>query len=265
MSVSRRFLLTSVPAAALLLPVSPLGATRLRAQAPAGLHPEYPTHAPDLAREFVGVSHGNVDRVRELLALSPELAKASWDWGWGDWETALGAASHVGNAEIATLLLDAGAPPTIFSATMLGQLDIVKALVSAMPGVQRRRGPHGLTLLSHARAGGDAAAPVHAWLEALGDADPDYDSTPLADADRDALPGRYAWGTGPTDAFIVELHPRLGPTIARDASSPRRLVHLGDRVFLPVGAESARIAFGPGLPAASVAVTAGGQVVTARR
>lgn len=265
MPVSRRSLLTSVSAAALFIPVSSIATARVWAQAPVPLDPAYPTHAPALAREFVGVSHGNIARVRELLAVSPELAKASWDWGWGDWETALGAASHVGNTEIATLLLEAGAPPTIFSAAMLGQLDIVKALVSAMPGVQRRRGPHGLTLLSHARAGGEAAAPVRAWLEALGDADPSYDSATLADADRDALPGRYAWGAGPTDAFIVELHPRLGPTIARDASSPRRLVHLGDRVFLPVGAESVRIAFGAGSPAASVAVTAGGAVVTGRR
>ena len=107
---------------------------------------------------MVGVSHGNVARVRELLTGRPALANASWDWGYGDWESALGAASHVGNQEIAKLLLAAGARPSIFSAAMLGQLDTVKAFILASPGVQKTRGPHGLTLLSHARAGGPAAA-----------------------------------------------------------------------------------------------------------
>ena len=103
---------------------------------------------------MVAVSHGNVARVRELLSNRPALANASWDWGYGDWESALGAASHVGNQEIARLLLAAGARPTIFSAAMLGQVETVRAFVAASPGVQKTRGPHGLTLLSHARAGG---------------------------------------------------------------------------------------------------------------
>jgi len=49
------------------------------------------------------------------------------------------------------------ARPTVFSAAMPGQLDTVKALATSMPECQRILGPHGITLLSHARAGGDRA------------------------------------------------------------------------------------------------------------
>ncbi len=44
-----------------------------------------------------------------------------------------------------------GTRPTIFSAAMLGQLDIVKAFVTASPGIQRLVGPHSIRLLPHAR------------------------------------------------------------------------------------------------------------------
>src|SRR5205809_3040717 len=142
----------------------------------------FPTQDPDLVREMVSVAHFNVKRVKELVERQPTLAGAAWDWGFGDWENALGAASHVGNREIAEYLLANGARPSIFSAAMLGQLDVVKAFVDASPGVQRIHGPHGITLLAHARAGGDKAKPVLAYLEKLGDADPRIDSPTLTDA-----------------------------------------------------------------------------------
>ena len=101
----------------------------------------FPAHPPDLAREIVGVSHNNLARVKELLARHPTLARASWDWGFGDWEDALGAASHVGRPDIAETLLAHGARPSIFSAAMLGQLDVVKAFVAASPGIEATPGP----------------------------------------------------------------------------------------------------------------------------
>ena len=168
----------------------------------------FPTHEPSLAREMVGVSHGNVARVRELLAERPTLAKAAWDWGYGDWETALGAASHVGNREIAELLIAAGARPDLFTAAMLGHLDAVRGFVSASPGIQRLRGPHGIPLLAHATAGGPAAAPVVAYLESLGGAGDRYAEAPLSAEEIAALTGRYAFGAGPRDGFDVELAKR---------------------------------------------------------
>src|SRR5262245_50125407 len=61
----------------------------------------FPMQPPDMVRETVIVSHGNAKRVRELVDAHPALARAAVDWGFGDWEDALGAASHTGNREIA--------------------------------------------------------------------------------------------------------------------------------------------------------------------
>ncbi len=112
----------------------------------------FPSQPPELVREMVLVAHFNLVRVRELVEARPSLAKASWDWGFGDWESALGAASHVGNKPIAEYLISKGARPSLFSATMLGHLEVVKAFITAQPGVQRIRGPHSISLLAHARA-----------------------------------------------------------------------------------------------------------------
>src|SRR5262245_53082118 len=98
-----------------------------RSAAPIGPDASFPTPPADLVRDMVGVSHNNLARVKELLARQPTLARAAYDWGFGDWEDALGAASHVGNRDIVEVLLANGARPTIFSAAMLGQLDTVKA------------------------------------------------------------------------------------------------------------------------------------------
>src|SRR5262245_17330419 len=125
----------------------------------------FPQQAPAMVKEAVIASHGNVKRIKELVDAHPALARAAYDWGFGDWEDCLGAASHVGSREIAEYLIAKGARPTIFSATMLGQLDAVKAFVAAQPGVQRIPGPHSIPLLAHARAGGPAAAAVLTYLE----------------------------------------------------------------------------------------------------
>src|SRR3954465_14691064 len=123
---SRRSFLCLLPAAA-LTPTGDVAAPQAPpAPGPPPMPASFPAHDPNLVRDMVGVSHGNVDRVRELLAGKPALANAAWDWGYGDWESALGAASHVGNREIAGMLLAAGARPSIFSAAMLGHVEVVK-------------------------------------------------------------------------------------------------------------------------------------------
>ena len=158
----------------------------------ASISPEWiPQQAPSVVKEMVGVAHGSLARVRELVERQPALANATIDWGFGDWEDALGAASHMGRREIAEFLLAQGARPTLFSAAMLGQVDVVKAVVGATPGVQRTLGPHGITLLAHARAGGPGAVEVVKYLESVGDADRRPATQPLEPADRDAVVGEY--------------------------------------------------------------------------
>ena len=120
-----------------------------------------------LVEEFVGVSHGNFERVKELLTQEPALINATWDWGDGDFETALGAASHMGNKAIANFLLENGARIDIFAAAMLGKLDIVKAALLVYPDAIDIPGPHGIPLIDHAEAGGEDAKAVVEYLNSL--------------------------------------------------------------------------------------------------
>jgi hypothetical protein len=212
------------------------------APAEGGPNASFPSHDPELVRDMVAASHGRFDRVKELVEARPKMALAEWDWGFGDWESALGAASHVGNREIAEYLISKGARPTLFSATMLGQLDVVKAFVAASPGVQRIHGPHSITLLAHAKAGGERAKPVLAYLEELGDADPRVASPALTDAEAEALVGTYAFGAGPNDRIIIDATKgQLG--FLRVNAIKRGLAQRGPMEFSPAGAPAARIKF----------------------
>ncbi len=116
-------------------------------------------------QEFVGVAHGDLNRVKELLAQEPALVNATWDWGGGDFETALGAAAHMGRRDIAEFLLENGARLDIFAAAMLGKLDVVKAALTAYPESINTPGPHGIPLIAHAKAGGEEAKAVLEFLE----------------------------------------------------------------------------------------------------
>jgi hypothetical protein len=248
-SISRRGFLGLVPAVPFAFrPPSP-GLRRAR-QSPPSSSPSsaapsasFPAHEPDVVKEIVSVSHGNLARVKELVSVRPALARASWDWGYGDWETPIDAASHVGNRPIAEYLIANGARPTIFTAVMLGQLDIVKQMIAASPGLQRMRGPHGITFMGHARAGGAAAAEVLKHLESLGDADPRYTDLPLTDAEQASIVGEYAFGPASGERLTVAKNARGVLTITRAGGSERNLFHHGGLVFNPPGAEAVRIRF----------------------
>jgi hypothetical protein len=203
--------------------------------------PGFPGQEPAIVKEAVVAAHGNLARIKELVAARPALARAAWDWGFGDWETALDGASHVGNRPIAELLIANGARPTIYTAAMLGQLAVVRGLIDMMPGVQRNRGPHGITLLAHARAGGAAAADVVRYLESLGDADLRYTNVPLDDAETGAIAGAYSFGPDAADRLTVAKSARGGLTIQRSGMVERPLFHQGGLVFNPAGAEAVKI------------------------
>jgi hypothetical protein len=173
---------------------------------------------------------------------TPALANAAWDWGFGDWETALGAASHMGNVEIARALLAHGARPSIFSAAMLGQIGVVRAFVEAAPGVQGTPGPHGITLLAHARAGGDAAKPVLEYLAALGGADPVPKNVELPPGLAAACAGVYAFGGRDDDRIEIAVDKGVA-RFKRSGTAARNLVHLGDHAFHPAGAPAVRVRF----------------------
>ncbi len=121
----------------------------------------------NLVQEFVGNAHGNFERVKELLNQEPNLVNATWDWGGGDFESALGAAAHMGAKEIANYLLEHGARLDIFAAAMLGKLEIVKAALKEYPNAKDVLGPHGIPLIAHAEAGGNDAQAVLEYLKSL--------------------------------------------------------------------------------------------------
>ena len=161
--ISRRRLLVQASAGAAMATAVPAAVQ----QAQQAQRPKQPPLDVELVREFVLVAHKNYDRVKELLDREPALLNAAWDWGAGDWETALGAAAHTGRREIARLLIDRGARMDIFAAAMLGELEVVKAMLKAHPSLIDSRGPHGIPLVTHAQMGGDEAKPVLEHLKSL--------------------------------------------------------------------------------------------------
>jgi hypothetical protein len=229
----------------------------------------YPGQATDMVREMVTVAHFNLARVKELVEMRGSLAKANWDWGFGDWESAIGAASHVGNHAIAEYLISKGARPSIFSAAMMGQLDVVKAFITAQPGVQRIRGPHSISLLAHAQHGGAVAKPVYDYLLSLGDADSDPEA-PLSDAEKTKLVGTYPFGSGSTQTIEVSMQRSQGMkteqfTWTRKGSIGRPLYHLGKKEFYPAGAPDVRIRFAEDGDAIVMTVVDGDMTLTVRR
>jgi hypothetical protein len=136
-----------------------------------GSLPDFPEHGPQhdraLVKRFVIAGHFSLPKVEDFLATEPTLINAAWDWGNGDFETALGGASHMGRPDIAEFLLAHDARMDIFAATMLGKLEIVKAAVAAFPNIVSVPGPHKIPLLAHAEKGGTQAAAVLEFLRSV--------------------------------------------------------------------------------------------------
>ena len=267
--VSRRDLFRAGTQGALAATVfASVSGDAIRADAPKGggdagkLWPGFPRHEQKLVAEIVGVAHFNEQRVKELVKTCPELVNAGWDWGFGDWESPLGAASHVGHRGIAEFLLSHGARIDIFAAAMLGFTDVVNAFVAAQPGVQRALGPHGISLLAHAKAGGKAATGTVAYLEKLGDSDGELEVVSLAAESRQKYLGQFA-----SDQHDLKLMCRLNKAerlvvdveTGDDQSNGRLIHYIGDDEFYPAGVPSVRIRFAVGKEKAT-AVTIRGTV-----
>lgn len=122
----------------------------------------------EIVKEFVTVAHGNFQRTQEMLENEHLLLHVSNDWGGGDYESAIEAAGHTGNKEIAQYLLGKGARYNIYLACMLGHLETVKNVLTFNPSLLNSKGPHGLTMLHHARKGGDSSKPVEDYLMSIG-------------------------------------------------------------------------------------------------
>jgi hypothetical protein len=106
-----------------------------------------------LVKDFVVAGHKNLALVKEMLQEHPNLIYCRYDWGNGDFEEAIEGAGHLGNKEIANYLISAGARVNLFVLTTLGKTDLVKPTLEAYPDLVFAKGPHGFTLLHHAKVG----------------------------------------------------------------------------------------------------------------
>lgn len=242
--ISRRHLLVAPVAAGVLL-ISDRVAGQDGAVATGRLEDripgEFPRQSAELVREVVGAAHRDLSKVKSIVEQRPSIVNAAWDWGFGDWETALGAAAHTGRRSIAEYLLSRGARMDIFAATMLGQLDVVKAMVAASPGIQRVRGPHGIPLLAHASAGGDEAKPVADYLESLGDAGEAATPAKASKELRERFFGEYAYGERSDRTFTIGADKNDVLEFKSSDGAARRLFVVGEAEFHPAGAPAVRI------------------------
>lgn len=120
-----------------------------------GENDKKPPLPAEMVFEFVTVAHGNLERTKEMFEKEPMLINSAWDWGGGDFETALGGPSHVGNRDIANYLLDKGARIDIFCAAMLGEKETVSSLIKRNGAIVNAKGPHQLSFLYHIAISGD--------------------------------------------------------------------------------------------------------------
>jgi ankyrin repeat protein len=105
--------------------------------------------------EYVAVAHGNLARMKELLALYPAVlhANASWD------ELAVEAGAHVGFKDGVRLLLDQGAPCSLPTAATMGMTAHAKRLLAEDPLRIDDCGAHNMPAI---------------WFPAIGGGTPDH-------------------------------------------------------------------------------------------
>ena len=205
----------------------------------------YPAIIEEITSEVVGVSHFNLDRLKELVDKRPELARATWDWGFGDWETAIGAASHVGRKDIVEYLISMGARPDIFTFAMLGAYETVKSMIEFIPGLQRTFGPHGISLLQHVKNGDNQSKnsiQLIDYLTALADADsPIYQD--LGEDEKQKYVADYKYDIGEFDGFSVKVNSRKKLLFGKLGKFGGSLLKIGEHTFTYNGAPSVEISF----------------------
>ena len=213
----------------------------------------FPAQDAESVKEIVSAAHSRLEDVKTLVTARPALARASWDWGFGDWESALGAACHMGRRDIASVLIEHGARPDLFTHVLMGHIDAVKSIVGSTPGIQSIRGPHGITLMRHAiiAANNDSLTPnekqtmkeIIAFLETEGNADKTQTDLGISENEAEAYTGVYRFGENERDYFSVELSRRGKLYMSRAEDIGRSLGRVEEHTFAPYGAEAVRIRF----------------------
>lgn len=103
--------------------------------------------------EFVGAAHSSLEKTKNIIEAKPLILNCASQLAKGDFETAMGGASHMGRKDIVDLLLSHGARMDIFTFTFLGYTDFVMDMIKKHSHLLNSYGPHGFTLLHHAKVG----------------------------------------------------------------------------------------------------------------
>jgi hypothetical protein len=199
---------------------------------------------PPRVAEFVGACHARPDDVHAMLGEDPALARSAWDWGFGDWEAAIGACSHTGRTDIIEILLAHGARPDVFTMATLDEVDAVRAFVRRVPNAASIDGPHGISLYRHAQAGEATRVMEFLAAEGLDDERNRFQTDPAARRFTDL----YAWGPGDAERLEIRWIERLSClSLACAGELGRNLApataDAGVDLFRPGGSSSATVAF----------------------
>lgn len=114
----------------------------------------------ELAHQFIIECHANLDKVKEMLVEHPQLVHA---YNQETDESALGAAGHMGNRQIANYLLHHGAKLELATAAMLGMRAEVDRFTEQDPLLATSGGAHGIPVAFHAAMSGDTEIMQTLW------------------------------------------------------------------------------------------------------
>ena len=212
----------------------------------------YPSIDDDIVKEVVGKSHFDLETVKKLVDKRTELARATWDWSFGDWESAIGAASHVGRRDIVFYLISKGARPTMFTYAMLGAYDIVKNMIDISPGIQKTMGPHGISLASHAKFGlrmkdemtFEQISSSEKLIDFLDNLEGAAGETYLEMTDdKKKYLGDYKYGNGSIDGFSIKENSRKMLSLGKLGEFGGGLHKTGNSEFMYNGVPSVKITF----------------------
>lgn len=120
----------------------------------------------DLILEFVFAAHKSLEETQKILEKYPLLLNCTSQFKKGDFETAVGGASHMGRRDIVDYLVQRGARLDLFNYAFLGYDGFVKQMLTDYPHLLTSYGPHGFTLLHHAEVG--ERKNLAEWLKSKG-------------------------------------------------------------------------------------------------